>query len=105
MVFPLEGEPTSFVSMPTFHRGLEARAELGSDVRPRKGSWADSIAGRIKELGLERGRIGLDGLAGPLDPDGWVPHSVYMRLVELLPRCRVDQHRRYARSDARREER
>ena len=27
----------------------------------------------------------MDGLAGPLDPDGWVPHSVYARLGGLLP--------------------
>ncbi len=85
LVFPLDGEPTSFVSMPTFLEGWKRAQNWVSDVRPRKGSWADSIAGRIKELGLERGRIGLDGLAGPLDPDGWVPHSVYVKLVELLP--------------------
>jgi Xaa-Pro dipeptidase len=85
MVFPLEGEPTSFVSMPTFIEGWKRAQNWVPDVRPRKGSWADSIAGRINELGLEKGRIGLDGLAGPLDPDGWVPHSVYVKLEELLP--------------------
>ncbi len=85
LVFPLTGEPTSFVSMPTFVEGWKRAQDWVSDVRPRKVSWADSIAGRIKELGLERGRIGLDGLAGPLDPDGWLPHSVYERLAELLP--------------------
>jgi Xaa-Pro dipeptidase len=89
MVFPLEGEPTSFVSMPTFLEGWKRAQNWVSDVRPRKGSWADSIAGRITELGLERGRIGLDGLAGPLDPDGWLPHSVYVRLKELLPHCEL----------------
>src|SRR5262249_39806834 len=34
-------------------------------------------------------RIGMDGLAGPLDPDGWLPHSVYQRLVELMPKAEL----------------
>ncbi len=85
MVFPLEGDPTSFVSMPTFLDFWKRAQSWVPDVRPRKGSWALSIAGRIKELGLEKGRIGLDGLANPLDPDGWIPHSVYVELCSLLP--------------------
>ena len=27
----------------------------------------------------------MDGLAGPLDPDGWLPHDVYKQLAALLP--------------------
>ena len=30
-------------------------------------------------------KIGMDGLAGPLDPDGWLPLDVYNRLTSLLP--------------------
>jgi len=37
-------------------------------------------------LKLERGKIGLDGLACPLDPDGWLPHDVYRQLTALLYR-------------------
>ena len=29
--------------------------------------------------------IGIDGLAGPLDPDGWTPHSLYTSVTERLP--------------------
>lgn len=43
------------------------------------------VANRITELKLERGKIGLDGLACPLDPDGWLPHDVYRQLTALLP--------------------
>ena len=43
------------------------------------------VANRIKELKLERGKIGMDGLAGPLDPDGWLPFDVYKQLTALLP--------------------
>ena len=52
-------------------------------------SWADSVADRNKEFKLEAGRIGTDGLAGPLDPDGWLPHDVYMRLQSLLPNAQI----------------
>ncbi|MGX1101371.1 M24 family metallopeptidase [Amorphus sp. MBR-141] len=85
LVFPLDGEPTSFVMMPTFVDGWLAAQDWVTDVRPRSGPWADSVVGRLEELGLATGRIGMDGLAGPLDPDGWVPHSVYTRLLELAP--------------------
>src|SRR6266705_1558791 len=29
------------------------------------------------------------GLAGPLDPDGWVPHRMYARLQARLPKARL----------------
>ena len=51
-----------------------------ADVRPKRGTFADSIADRLTELKLTGAKVGIDGLAGPLDPDGWVPHSMYTRL-------------------------
>jgi len=66
--------------------GWRASQDWVSDIRARRGSWADSVAQRLGELGLTGARIGMDGLAGPLDPDGWLPHSVYQRLGELLPK-------------------
>ena len=86
LVFPLHGDPTSFVLMPTFLDGWRASQDWVSDIRARRGSWADSVAQCLSELGLTGARIGMDGLAGPLDPDGWLPHSVYQRLGELLPK-------------------
>ena len=85
LVFPRDGEPTSFVLMPTFLDGWRSAQDWVGDIRARKSTWADSVAARLKELKLDKGRIGMDGLAGPLDPDGWLPHSVYVRLQELLP--------------------
>ena len=85
LIFPAKGEPTSFIMMPTFVDGWRAAQDWVQDVRPKRGSWADSIIDRLKELGLTNARIGMDGLAGPLDPDGWLPHSSYLRLKELAP--------------------
>ncbi len=87
-VFPLEGEPTCFVLMPTFVEYWKRSQEWVRDVRPRKGSLAESVVGRMKELGLGKKTIGLDGLEGPLDPDGWLPHSVYAKIRELVPEAR-----------------
>jgi Xaa-Pro dipeptidase len=88
-IFPLEDEPTSFVLMPTFVEYWKRAQDWVSDIRARKGTWAASIAGRIRELGLEKARIGVDGLAGPLDPDGWFPHSVYLEMTGLLPQVEI----------------
>lgn len=89
LVFPLQGEPTSFVFSPVFIADWHSAQDWVSDVRARKGPLADAIAGRLKELGLEAARVGMDGLAGPLDADGWVPHSTYVRLQQLLPKVEL----------------
>ena len=87
LVFPRNGDPTTYILMPTFLEGWKAAQDWVSDIRARRGTWADSVVDRLKELGLTKGRIGMDGLAGPLDPDGWLPHSVYTRLKELAPQA------------------
>jgi Xaa-Pro aminopeptidase len=88
LIFPLRGEPTSFVFMPTFVEYWKRAQDWVSDVRSRRGTWSDTVVTRLKELGLERATIGMDGLAGPLDPDGWVPHSVVEALKSALPNVR-----------------
>jgi Xaa-Pro aminopeptidase len=89
LIFPAAGEPTSIIHMPTFLDGWRAAQDWVSDIRPRTKTWADSVANRIKELKLERGKIGMDGLAGPLDPDGWLPFDVHKQLTALLPDANI----------------
>jgi Xaa-Pro dipeptidase len=89
LIFPAEGEPTSIIQLPTFLDGWAAAQNWVSDIRTRTKTWADSVANRIKELKLERGKIGMDGLAGPLDPDGWLPHDIYTQLTALLPNANI----------------
>lgn len=88
LIFPADGEPTSFVFMPTFVEYWKRAQDWVGDVRARRGSWSQTVAARIKEMGLERATIGMDGIAGPLDPDGWVPHSVVESLKDALPDAR-----------------
>jgi Xaa-Pro dipeptidase len=89
LVFPLQGEPTSFIFSPVFTDYWKGAQDWVADVRPKKRTFADSIADRITELKLTGATIGIDGLAGPLDPDGWTPHSLYTRLQERLPGARL----------------
>ena len=85
LVFPREGEPTSFILMPTFLEYWARSQDWVKDIRRKKGTWANSIVSRLTELGLEKKRIGVDGLAGAMDPDGWFPYSVYKDIVDSLP--------------------
>ena len=62
VVVPVEGEPTLVYSMGGTHLEATRREVAGalSDVRQsRGGRFAEVIVERIKELGLDRGRIGL----------------------------------------------
>ena len=89
LIFPGQGEPTCFVRMPTMVEGWRRAQEWVRDIRSRKGTWADAVSARLNELGLAGARIGMDGLAGPLDRDGWLPYSVYVRLQQLLPKAEL----------------
>jgi Xaa-Pro dipeptidase len=89
LIFPAVGEPTAFIQLPTFLEGWRSSQDWVSDIRVRIKTWADSVAGRLKEMKLEGGKIGMDGLAAPLDPDGWLPHDVYTRLTALLPNAGI----------------
>lgn len=88
LIFPLIGEPTSFVFMPTFVEYWKRAQDWVSDVRSRRGTWAETVVGRLREMGLEKATIGMDGVAGPLDPDGWLPYSVFESLKSNLPHVR-----------------
>ena len=89
LIFPLEGEPTSFVFMPTFVEYWKRAQDWVPDVRPRQGPWAHTVVARLKELGLDGATIGMDGLAGPLDPDGWLPHSIYDGMTSAMPAAKI----------------
>jgi Xaa-Pro dipeptidase len=89
LVFPLDGDPTAIVQMPTFLEGWRSAQDWVADIRSRQKTWADSVVNRLKELKLDGGRIGMDGYAGPLDPDGWLPHDVHTRLTALMPSATI----------------
>jgi Xaa-Pro aminopeptidase len=86
VVVPLEGEPTLVYSMGGTHAEAVRRetAAALSDVRgSRGGQYAEVMADRIVELGLERGRIGLLEV-DPRHKD-YMPVNQYETLRRRLP--------------------
>ena len=106
LVFPLSRRADQLHLFAGVHRLLEGRAETGSPTCGRaRARFADSIADRLTELKLTGAKIGIDGLAGPLDPDGWTPHSIYTRLHGSAAGREARQSRRHDGEAPRREER
>jgi Xaa-Pro aminopeptidase len=86
VVVPLEGDPTLVYSMGGTHAEAVRRITSAalSDVRgSRGGRYADVMADRIRELKLERGRIGLLEI-DPRHKD-YLPVNQYNALRESLP--------------------
>src|ERR1700745_2433446 len=90
VLVPLDGEPTLIYSMGGTHCEAVRRevAAAISDVRPaRNGRYAEVMLERLKELGLERGRIGLLEIA-PRHSD-YLPVNQYNTLVKGLPGAEI----------------
>lgn len=85
LVFPAVGDPIAFVLTFTMNGYWQIAQDWVPDVRPKRGPWATCVSDALLELGVGTGRIGLDGLAGTLDPDGWVPVPVFDGLRDALP--------------------
>jgi Xaa-Pro aminopeptidase len=86
VVVPLEGEPTLVYSMGGTHIEATRREVAGAlrDVRSsRGGQFGEVIVQRIRELGLERGRIGLVEV-DPVFGD-YLPVNQYEALRQGLP--------------------
>jgi Xaa-Pro dipeptidase len=84
VVFPLAGEPTLVYSMGGTHIEGTRQESAIKDVRQsRGGRFAEVMVERIKELGLERGKIGLL----EIDPrfHDYLPVNQYNALREGLP--------------------
>ena len=94
VVFPLAAEPTAFV------RGSIAQ-DWVSDIRSSRREWSPPMIARMKELKLDRGRIGISGLSGLLRaPEGTVvsgmlegvrrafPNATFENATELLQDAR-----------------
>lgn len=90
VVFPREGEPTLIYSMGGTHSEAVRRetANALSDVRSsRGGKFGEVMVERLRELGLERGRIGLM----EIDPrhGDYLPVNQYNTLREKLPEAEL----------------
>lgn len=86
VVFPLSGDVTAFVRGPNEVAWWGSQIAWIPDLRPSGRSWAQPVIARLRELGLETGRIGVAGLAGsPRAPEGVVASGIMDELRAELP--------------------
>jgi Xaa-Pro aminopeptidase len=84
-VFPLDGEVTAIANRPdsSWHQGIQSWTR---DTRNAGRNYGKTTVERLKELGVERGRIGITGLgAGTRTPMGTILLGFWNLLVEAFP--------------------
>ncbi|MGE5216121.1 MAG: M24 family metallopeptidase [Chloroflexota bacterium] len=87
-VFPREGEVTAYI----FNRAAWWReAQLWViDVRDGRNRWGRNAVERINELGLQKGTIGISGLAGLFRaPEGIIPYSSVKAIQDSFPQAKI----------------
>lgn len=85
LVFPLEGEPTLLIW--TSVRLQNARAmSFVQDIRPVHPYYVEAVANRVKELKLDKARIGIEGYDRYIQ----IPHNHYEELREKLPNAKLE---------------
>jgi len=88
VAFPLEGEVTAFVQSPRDIAWWSRAQDWIRDLRNCRRLWSDGMITRLKELKLEKGRIGIIGLSGLIRaPEGVVPWMMIERLKEAFPQA------------------
>jgi Xaa-Pro dipeptidase len=88
--FPKAGDPTVFIRASVVAEHWHRAQDWVTDIRGAGGQWGDALAGRVKELGLERGTIGVAGMSsGVRNPEGPAPYGTVMTLREQLPQAKL----------------
>ena len=84
--FPLEGEVTAFVQSPRDIEWWKRAQEWIGDIRNCRRLWSEGMIARLKEMKLDRARVGIIGLSGMIRaPEGVVPWMMVERLKEAFP--------------------
>ena len=87
-VFPRAAEPTAYV----FNRAAwwKRAQRWVPDVRDGHNHWAENAIERLKEIGFEKGTIGIAGLSGLFRaPEGIIPYSTVVKLQEGFPQAKI----------------
>jgi Xaa-Pro dipeptidase len=87
-VFPREGEVTAYI----FNRAAwwKQAQPWVADVRDGRNRWGQNAIERINELGLQKGTIGISGLAGLFRaPEGIIPYSSVKAIQEAFPQAKI----------------
>src|SRR5947199_9525621 len=87
-VFPLKGDVTAYI----FNRaGWWKQAQNWvQDVRDGRNRWGQNAIERINEIGLQKGTIGISGLAGLFRaPEGIIPYSSVKSIQDAFPQAKI----------------
>jgi Xaa-Pro aminopeptidase len=89
-VFPLAGEVTAVTVPDVSPLHWKGRQDWVADVRSQGREFGQCIAGRLKELRLEHGRIGIAGMANIARfPDGLISHTLYQKIAAACPEAEI----------------
>ena len=87
-VFPREGEVTAYI----FNRAAwwKQAQKWVADVRDGRNRWGQNAIERINELGLQKGTIGISGLAGLFRaPEGIIPYSSVKTIQDAFSQAKI----------------
>lgn len=85
-LFPAKGEVTAWVRSAGYIPFWLAAQKWVTDIRNSRGIWGPGIVERIRELGLEQGRIGVVGLDNLIRaPEGTIPFAMMEHIRSACP--------------------
>jgi Xaa-Pro aminopeptidase len=85
-VFPLSGDVTAFVRGSNEVEWWNIAQDWVRDIRSSRRTWGEPVIGRMKELKLDRARIGVSGLSGLLRaPEGTVVSGMLEKVKAAFP--------------------
>ena len=91
VVFPVSGEVTAFVRGSNEIEWWRIAQDWVREIRSSRRSWGEPVIERMKELQLDRGRIGISGLSGLLRaPEGTVVAGILEKVRRAFPAARFD---------------
>jgi Xaa-Pro dipeptidase len=91
VVFPVSGEVTAFVRGSNEIEWWRIAQDWVREIRSSRRSWGEPVIERMKELQLDRGRIGISGLSGLLRaPEGIVVAGILEKVRRAFPAARFD---------------
>jgi len=90
-VFPVDGAPTLIFRGGDDSRAVQANSPVEFDLRVSRFKRSQIIIDRLRELGMERARIGVGNLSGQMRNDeGGVSYITMSNLKEALPRAKFE---------------
>ena len=90
-VFPVSGEVTAFVRGGNEVEWWSIAQDWLKDIRPSRRSWGEPVIERMRELKLERARVGVSGLSGLLRaPEGTVVTGIFEKVRQAFPQARFE---------------